>query len=200
MLKTPLLSVRRRYRAALVTVLIGLAAGLSWWTERALRQSGALTVVSTRPYHQLLTAPRAASADPALRALRVPSFFALERGQTMGQLLRQEGVEPGQIQPALAALSEHLDFRRIRSGEAGLAYRDGQGDLERLRLRLERKGWVTLERRQGSWRSSMREFVRSVETRHISGSLETFLFNDVEKAGGLPQLAVAMSAVLQWDL
>lgn len=53
---------------------------------------------------------------------------------------------------------------------------------------------------QDRWHADWRDLVRTVEVRKVEGELSTFLFDDLQRAGGSPQLAYSMSDVLQWDL
>ena len=59
---------------------------------------------------------------------------------------------------------------------------------------------MTLERTDEGWSATMREFVRRVDPRHIEGQLDGVLVGEIARAGGPPELAMAMSRVLQWDL
>ncbi|MEO1366413.1 MAG: M23 family metallopeptidase [Acidobacteriota bacterium] len=123
----------------------------------------------------------------------------MRRGQTIGGLFADLGFADAYA--ASAALGEVIDLRKVRSGEAGLVYRDAaSGEVDRLRLRLDRRGWVTMERGPDGWAAELQEFTRRTERRDVSGRLESFLISDIERAGGPPQLALAMSQVLQWDL
>ena len=190
--------LRRWQRVAIILSLLVAVALLSLWTRQALDEAHRVAVVPSVPY-QGATVP--ASFDGSLEGCQVPETFTLRRGQTIGALLRDLGLEARDAYEASTALGEVIDLRRIRSGEAGLVYRAATtDDVERLRLRLDRRGWVSLERSGEAWSASLQEFVRRTEQRQVEGRLDSFLISDIERVGGPQQLALAMSQVLQWDL
>ncbi|MEO1082960.1 MAG: peptidoglycan DD-metalloendopeptidase family protein [Acidobacteriota bacterium] len=177
--------------------LLAIVGVSVFWTRDALDQTPTVKVVGSAPY-----SPQAvpASFSPALAA-QVPEMFTLRRGQTIGGLFADLGFAAQDAYSASSALGEVIDLRKVRSGEAGLVYRDAaSGEVARLRLRLDRRGWVTMERGADGWAAELQEFTRRTERRDVTGRLESFLISDIERAGGPPQLALAMSRVLQWDL
>ena len=191
---------RRAVRSALILALVGTAIGLSIrlgsTEEVVIRQ-----VRATAPFQSASPAsPVDALAEFEFADAQLPEPFALRKGQTLGQLLRGLGMSGQEVHRAVTALASEINLRKVRAGQSGLAYYDSEGSLNSLRLELYRRGWLTLDKRQGHWSASMKEFVRSSRRRNIEGSLESFLFNDVERAGGMPAVAIAMSDVLQWDL
>lgn len=145
-------------------------------------------------------ASRLPPSGPRLAASQVPLPFEVGRGETVGGVLGSLGMPPGEIGDAVEALSAHVDLRRIRAGEDGLAYYDATNALARLELDVAGRGTVALARRDGSWTSSFRAAVRRVLPVRVEGRLETFLTAAVADAGADPTLAYAMSDVLQWDL
>lgn len=145
-------------------------------------------------------AARLAADRLDLAALAVPLPFELRRGETVGGVLGSLGLDPPEVALAVEALREHVDPRRIRAGETGVAYLDDEDGLARLELELAGKGRLELERDGESWRSSFRAAQRRVVPARIEGVLEGFLATAVERAGAGPSLAYAMADVLQWDL
>ncbi len=185
-----------------LALLLALAAVLAGWTERVASRAGSpLPVVPTGPYDGFLAARNApGEAELDLDRAAVPRPFRIRRGQTLGGLLQDLGLDPPAAFAAAATLTDHVDPRRLRAGEEGLAYYDRGGELAVLRLDVAGKGRAELERRGPGWRSSWRDFVRETRARRVEGELRSFLENDIVAAGGRPQLAYAMSEVLQWDL
>ncbi|MEM1177242.1 MAG: peptidoglycan DD-metalloendopeptidase family protein [Acidobacteriota bacterium] len=198
MSKEPPAFLRRYRRTVMVLALLATVGLLTFVAQDALEpEAPILTVSRTAPYPANVVP---ASMDLALGA-QVPEAFTLRRGQTIGGLFADLGFEAQEAYAASSALGEVIDLRKVRSGEVGLVYRDPlAGGIDRLRLRLDRRGWVTLERAADDWRAELHEFTRRTERRQLSGRLESFLIADIERAGGPQQLALAMSQVLQWDL
>lgn len=182
-------------RGFLVLLLIGSAFGLTLWLSQS-ESPPLLQVEGCRPFDGEVSPGDVvfASAD------QPPQPFVLKKGQTLGQLLRELGMAGGEVHRATTALASEIDLRKVRAGQSGLAYYRSAGDLSTLRMELHRRGWLTLDKSGEEWVTSLREYVHSVRRRSIQGSLDSFLFNDVERAGGVPAVAIAMSSVLQWDL
>lgn len=141
-------------------------------------------------------APAEVPAEPSSRA------FTFRSGATFGQLFSEFGLASSEIPVAVSAMSRYVDVRKVRAGEGGFAYFNGDERLVELRFKVSQKGWLTLSRaaEQEAWQASWRDLVKTVEVRRIEGELRSFLFEDLQRAGGSAQLAYSMSDVLQWDL
>src|SRR5262249_54964231 len=137
---------------------------------------------------------------PDLGQIEVPQPLILRRGQTLGGLLGELGLEPAEANAAVAALGRQIDVRRIPAGESILAYYDPAARLSGLELSLTRKGRVEPVRTAGVWQSSRHDFVRETRVMRIQGELNGVLEQAIRTAGGEPQVAYRMADVLQWDL
>ncbi len=189
----------RPLRVVLPLLAILAAALAAWHLQGRLRSP--LTVAPTARYDAFLAARSAPGETPlGLERVAVPRPFNIRSGQTLGGLLQELGLDAPAAFAAAASLTDHVDPRRIRAGEAGVAYFDPAGELAVLRLELSGKGQAELERRGPGWTSSWRDSVRQTRVRRIEGELEDFLEGAIVRAGGRPPLAYAMSEVLQWDL
>lgn len=182
-------------RAAVICFLVLTCVALTIGLREVEAQGETVTVHKVRSYH-----PALIPEGDLATATRIPQAFSLKKGQTLGGLLRDLGLEGPDVHGAVTALGAELNLRQIRAGQAGLAYYTEGGDLDLVRFDVFRRGRLTLERGDDGWSTELKEYVRGTRLRSIEGSLETFLFSDVEKAGGNPAVAVAMSNVLQWDL
>ncbi len=191
-----------RWRFPFAVLLIVSAVGLgiaTWQIETRVRQPP--PAVATPSYGAFL-ASKAPSGEPALDLgrVRAPRPIRLRRGQSLGGLLTEQGLDPVQVHGLTGALKGHLEVRKLRPGEIGLAYFDRDGKLSSLRLEVGREGWVELVRDGTGWASSRHQFARAVEIRQIEGELEKMLIDDILRAGGRQMVAYQMSEVLQWDL
>ena len=185
---------------AAILLLIGSALALVWWNHRA-EQGVPLIVTRTVAFSPELAGRLAPGEVPLdLDRVQAPEPFAIRRGQTLGGLLREFGLEAAEAHEAVVALEEHIEVRRLRAGEQGEVYFDPQGRMTSLALHLAGKGKVALARDGDRWRSSWQEFVRTEQLERVAGELESSLILAVEEGGGPVQLAYAMSRVLQWDL
>ncbi len=191
-----------RWRIWLAIVLIAGAVGIGVRTrqiEAWARQPP--PAVATLSYGAFL-ASNAPSGEPALEVdrARVPFPIELRRGQTLGDLLAERGLDPPGVSAVVAALEGHLEVRKLRPGAVGLAYFDRAAELSSLRFDVGYEGWVELTRAGDRWSSARHEFVRETRAQRIEGELEGLLLDEVRRAGGKLQVAYEMANVLQWDL
>lgn len=187
---------RARSRSAIILALVAGASGSALLLQQSEPAARLVRAQATAPFAESTVA----LADFQWPEAQTPEPFSLGRGQTLGQLFRGLGLDGGEAHGAITALASELDPRRTRAGQAGLAYYDPSGEIQRLRFELHRRGWLTLERSDDDWSTSLEEFELTTRQKSIGGTLQTYLFNDVEKAGGAAAVAVEMSNVLRWDL
>lgn len=189
-----------RFRTVLHLTLAVIVAALAISTrEIESRDRFALSLAPTLPFGSVQPLVRRSEPLEPDRAA-VPWPFTLRRGQNLTDLLTGLGLEPRDAFAAAAAASRHVDVRRLRAGEAGAAFFDGDGGLARFELAVTGKGRLELDRAGEGWTSAFRESVRAVEVHRAEGVLEDFLVAAVRGAGAPPEVAYKMSDVLQWDL
>jgi murein DD-endopeptidase MepM/ murein hydrolase activator NlpD len=186
----------------LPVALVVAAWGLSGWIGRVEGRADSPLPLAAAPRYQGSLASLVPPGDLPLPLDRVsaPRPFAIGRGQTLGGLFGELGLTPAESHAAVTALAEHVEVRKIRAGEEGIAYFDSGSELAALQLTVAGKGWVEVARRGDGWSSSWHEFVREERIRRLDGELEDFLESAIRAAGGPPQLAFRMADVLQWDL
>ncbi len=191
-----------RWRIPFAVLLIVGAAGLgiaTWKIEAWARRPPPAVVA---PSYGAFLASKAPSGEPTLDVgrVRVPHPISLRRNQTLGDLLAEHGLDSLQVHTLVASLEGHLEVRKLRPGEIGLAYFGQDGELASLRLDVGREGWVELVRDGMGWASSRHRFTREVRVQRIVGELEGMLIDDILRVGGRQTVAYEMSNVLQWDL
>ena len=192
-----------RWRYPLALLLISAAAGVfvaTWHIDAWVRQA---PPASPTPSYGAFLAARAPSGEPAIdveRAL-VPRPLSLRWGQTLGDALAEQGLGPSDVHTVSNALEGHLDVRKLRTGDIGLAYFDGSGELASLLLEVDGEGWVEMTREGAEWAGSRHAYRRDVHLRRIEGELvDGLLINEIVRAGGRPQVVHEMANVLQWDM
>jgi len=131
----------------------------------------------------------------------VPVEGAFRRGDTVGGLLGSLGLPPQEIHDATRALSENLDFNRVRAGEPYAAfYASDEHRLDALEIQLRGEGRVVLARRDDGWQSSWLPFEKRLVPQFASGVVEGSLIGAVIDTGAPVQLAYRMADVLAWDV
>lgn len=123
----------------------------------------------------------------------------VRRGDTWGGILRGLGLPPADAEAVIAALSTHVEPRRLAPGLTYASYFD-DGRLRGLELTLPHEGRLAVLHEPAGWRATMVRFERSVQPRVAVGTLTTGLEAAMRDAGADPTLAYRMADVLQWDL
>lgn len=191
---------RWRLAFAVLPLVIAVGLGIATWQIESWVRLPPPAVAA--PSYATFLETKAPSGEAALDLdqVQVPRPIRLRRGQNLGGLLAEQGLEPVQVHSLTAALEGHLAVRKLQPGEIGLAYFDRHGELASLRLDASREGWVELVRDGDGWVGSKHLFARTVEIRRIEGELEKMLIDDIIRTGGRQMVAYEMSEVLQWDL
>lgn len=198
----------RRLRASLraravvhLSLLVAVLVLLSATRQLESEVRSPLPVGPSVAYHEIFAAREMPGETPlGLDAVDVPRPFTLKRGQTLDGVLGELGLTRRQAYEVVEAMRDHVEVRRIRAGESGVAYFNPDEELVRLRLSLAGKGQVEIHRHGEGWSSGWHEAVRRVAERRAEGVLDGFLMTSLDEAGGDPAVAFGMSNVLQWDL
>ncbi len=191
---------RWRIPFAILLMVSAIGLGVATWQIEAWVRLPPPAVAA--PSYGAFLASKAPSGEPELDVgrARVPRPMRLRRGQTLGTLLAEQGLDPAQVHSLVVSLEGQLEVRKLRPGEIGLAYLNQEGELSSLRLDAGRDGWVELVRDGTGWVGSRHRFAREVKVQRIEGELEGMLIDDILRAGGRQLVAYEMSNVLQWDL
>jgi len=194
----------RLIRVAVPLGLVSLAAALVLSTRQLAAHTHNQLALESGPigrYSPLAVLPSACSAR--LAAVRVPADYTLERGETLGQVLRRLGLSSDEARQATAALAVHVSLHRIRAGNRYRAFWNPDSTVAEIDLTLAGEGRVEMNRdADGQWRLDWLPVRRSTALRAIAGTLDgsTSLEAAIQRAGGPAGLAVRMAEALQWDL
>ncbi len=139
------------------------------------------------------------AGDP-LAGVQLPVEGALEPGETLGGVLAGYGLEPREVGEVVALVGDHADLRRLRPSDTYAVYLSEEARLAGFELTVAGKGRVSVRRGEPGWESAWRPFVRTVETRSLSGELVSSLEGAIVEAGGRAVLAPKMAEALQWDV
>jgi murein DD-endopeptidase MepM/ murein hydrolase activator NlpD len=98
------------------------------------------------------------------------------------------------------ALVHELDPRRLRPGTAFEGTCTPSGELEELRVLLDRRSELKLGLEGSTIRAQKVERQVSSEVRRLAGEVASTLWDAVEESGGRPELAVRLAEIFQWDI
>ena len=184
-------------------VLLAIACGIGYATRRVERHSSSpypmgmpfvwKAGLSDLPVWMARSSDRLANLD-------IPLELGFRRGETLGQVLSDLGLEAAEAQRVIAGLSEHVDVRRLRPEDRYASWVDADGRVEVLRLIVTGKGAAEVRRRGDEWESSWSEFAQTAVLQVVRGALDGSLEASIANAGGAAALAYVMADVLQWDL
>ncbi len=100
-----------------------------------------------------------------------------------------------------SALAGNVDPRSLRPGMALEGRWSPAGRLERMALFLDRRTTVHVAREEdGSLRTWREEIPLERDLVRLEGTIESSLFEAVERAGGDAELAVRLARIFQWDV
>lgn len=193
----------RPLRIAILLTLLGVALVLMVATRQVQRANSSPYPIARAPEFDpdLMGLPVWSASDREALALQdLPVEVAFRRGETLGKVLADLGLDPPETQSVIAALSEFVDVRRLRPQDRYAALVDETGRLRGIQITLDGKGRAVVRREGDTWRGSWYVFEEEIETRVVRGVLEGSLEASIRRAGGEPVVAYVMADVLQWDL
>lgn len=194
-------TIPRSVRLGIPACLLAIALLLVLATSSQKAAAGSLILAQRQlSFHPALVTSELSGKKVSVD--EVPLEFQLNPGQTLGGVLGEFGLASGESSSVIAAIGEHLDFRRLRAGAPYWVYFDEHDSASGFEFRVTGEGTLAVRRGDSEpvWQTAWRPYVKSTELRVASGVLESTLSEAIESSGGPFALAIAMSQVLQWDL
>ncbi len=125
----------------------------------------------------------------------------VQDGDSMGRILRREGMTPPEADELIRTLQEHMDLRSIRPGQTYRVRFDAGGRLEMFEFDVSRTTRVRAER-DASGKIVGRSDKASTEVRieEIGGLIESSLYASMKSAGEDPALVSFFVDVFAYDI
>jgi murein DD-endopeptidase MepM/ murein hydrolase activator NlpD len=158
----------------------------------------ALTGACTNSEPELATADLPRVCVEPIPRFRVPVRTEATAGDTIESVCRRL-AGPDWV-AWRDGLLEELDPRRLRPGTVFAGHRSSDGRLEHLRVVLDLRTELELERTGSGVCVKRVEREVASEVLRIEGVVESSLFAAVADAGGRPDLAVRLAEIFQWDI
>jgi murein DD-endopeptidase MepM/ murein hydrolase activator NlpD len=140
---------------------------------------------------------------PALElaaAEALPLAETLDRGESLGGMLAELGLEARDRALVSAALGEHVELRRLRPGLTASALVGDEPRPAHIRLQVPGKGRLHLAAAAEGWESRWEPAVERVELRHASAEVRSSLADALSEAGAPVEVAYHVADVLRWDV
>lgn len=209
----PANSRRGTLRLALViSVLVGINLYVFLWRggtsipdvmeKAAVAGSGALIAAEEEEAREAqvaaaLSAAAGLGGEPEGRIVR----GNVEQGDSMGQILRREGLEPAQADELIRALSGALDFRKIRAGQSFELGFDGAGRLESFSFEVSKTSSVRVKRTSdGKLDAQKVEASTELRKETLGGEIEGSLYRALKRSGEDTTLVAFFVDVFAYDL
>jgi murein DD-endopeptidase MepM/ murein hydrolase activator NlpD len=136
------------------------------------------------------------SIEPALRVLE----GVLARGETLTEVLEEEGVARAVVYGVARAMSKLFDFRRARPGHRWRIELDPEGRLVQFRYEISPTESYFVARDGEAFMSRREEPPTRTEVARIAGVVSSNLHESVVALGERPQLAVDLADIFAWDI
>lgn len=145
--------------------------------------------------------PASAEESPGPQAEGRSVAGKVQEGDSLGRILRREGLPAPQADAVIRALNGHLDFRAIRVGQKYRLRFDAGGELEYFEFEVSRENVVRAERGvDGKLVGKKLEVETEVRTETIGGKIEGSLFMSMKRSGEDTSLVPFFVDVFAYDL
>lgn len=142
--------------------------------------------------------PRLAATVPGLSL--ITDTIPIRHGDTLGNLLAGVGADPETRTGLIAAIQKAFDIRKIRAGSQLMIGRSVWGTVEWLEYIVDPDHKLALTKSDGGFVARMVEIPATIRTVRICGTIESSLFESVERTGERPELAFRMAEIFAWSL
>jgi murein DD-endopeptidase MepM/ murein hydrolase activator NlpD len=192
--------------------ILPIAAGLGATALVGLALAGAAGRVRTIPVIPAEAPPAPAAADssparapeiapiPPERVVAITSRLA--RNQTLAQALFKLDLDGSQVRAVVDALKGHFPFNRARPGDQlRVERREGEPAVQRISYRQgPADEWIVERLPDGTLRGTKRPVELATEVARVGVTIQSSLYESLQKAGEDPNLAVLAADVLAWDV
>ena len=186
--------MNRTFQVALGFLVVATACG----AVTALSLGYAPTLWNPVPVAELPPPPSGADVVPVPKPTTIT--LAIERGDTLSDLLDRAGASAETQAEMAAAIREVFDIRKLRAGEEIRVTCSPSRRLESLEYVVDPDHRLVLSRSEAGYTASVVDVPGTIRTAPVCGTLEGSLFESIDKAGESPELAIQIAEIFAWDL
>ncbi len=138
------------------------------------------------------------AAEPDVQLLM--ETIPIGRGDTLGDLLTRRGVDPDTRTHLISAIGEEHEILTIQAGSHLVIGRSPLGTVESLEYAIDPDRKLSLARTNGAYVANVVEIPGTIRPVRICGTLQSSLFESIEKAGERPELAFQIADIFASSL
>lgn len=159
--------------------------------------------------HFVAPAGRASSAvrmaQKVLNPNRLSSYLSIERvvvhpGTVIGDYLGRYGVAAREIPLLLDTVRPVYDLARIRAGNFFEFALNRDRLLTSFKYHIDEDSFLEVHKQDGRWSAERKEYPYSWQDVFVEGTIRDNLFNEIERLGEKPGLAVDLAELFAWDI
>src|SRR5512142_2103791 len=199
----PDVDVPRRSRTLPVLAGLGVTAIIAVAIAGAVGRVRTVPVIAaSAPATALAAAPEPPAMAPAPPERVVAVTSRLARNQTLAQALFKLDLDGAQVRAVVDALKGLFPFNHARPGDqVRVERRDGDSEVQRISYRQgPADEWIVERLPDGTLHGSKRPVELATEVVRVAVTIQSSLYESLQKAGEDPNLAVLAADVLAWDV
>lgn len=142
--------------------------------------------------------PALGSGGPGSHLIAVT--IPIQRGDTLGDLLGNFGVDEQTKAGLIAAIRDAFDIRKIRAGSQLTIGRTAWGSVESLEYAIDPDRKLALAKSEGEFVAEIVESPSTIRPVRVCGTIRSSLFESIERTGERSELASQLADVFAWSL
>jgi murein DD-endopeptidase MepM/ murein hydrolase activator NlpD len=183
--------LHRRFVIIFVLVLVAGAASLAYVFRLRLdaatefdRQSELARAEATRVREQTI----------------VPSEKKVQARDNFVAALQKSGLTAEEAAGASAAAQRAFNLRQVRAGNTITVNRSVDGQLREIDYKIDVDRMLKITPEAGAFTAQVQEIPSQTEIAGVTGRVDDSLFNAIDQAGELPELALRLAQIFGYDL
>lgn len=141
----------------------------------------------------------ARKAPELLQEKLLTDRIVIRRGKVIGDYLAEYGLDRAEIVALLDRIRPVYDLAMIRAGQVLEVARSTDG-LRGFRYHIDQEGFLEVGRAEAGWVARRMNYPFEWEQGFVEGRIRDNLFNEIERLGEEPTLALALAELFAWDV
>ena len=141
----------------------------------------------------------ARQAPEVLQEKLLTRRIVISRGTVIGDYLAEYGLGPAEIRALLEKIRPVYDLALIRAGQV-LEVASTADGLRGFRYHIDGDGFLEVGREDAEWVAERKPYPFEWQEEFVEGCIRDNLFNEIERLGEEPALALALAELFAWDV